>query len=114
MARRLLCALILACAVLALPSTAGAATELGRSYSGSEPATGKQALQLATKLRSGEGVRTGRELSPVLKVLAEKLPELKGAERRSAERLLARPTQGDGNRGESTYPVPEAPPVCGA
>jgi hypothetical protein len=104
MARRLSSALILACAALAVPSAAQAAT----------PKTGKQALVMAKQLRSGKGVETGRELTPVLKVLAEKLPQLKGAERRNAERMLARPTQGQGNPGEATYSVPEAPPVCSA
>jgi methionine-rich copper-binding protein CopC len=114
MARRLSSVLILACAALAVPSAAQAATEFHVGGNTPEPKTGKQALQLAKQLRAGEGVETGRELTPVLKVLAEKLPQLKGAERRSAERMLARPTQGQGNPGEATYTVPEAPPVCSA
>jgi len=111
MARRLSLALTLLCAALALPAGASA-SELHLTGGSTEPATGKEALELAKQLRSGEGVDTGRELTLVLKVLAEKLPELNGAERRSAERLLARPTQGQGNPGESTYTTSEAPPVC--
>ena len=112
MARRLSFALILACAALAAPSSAAAATDLNLGGQTPEPATAKEALRLAKELRSGEGVVTGRELTPVLKVLADKLPELEGAERRRAERYLARPSQGQGNPGEATYTVPEEPPVC--
>jgi methionine-rich copper-binding protein CopC len=114
MARRLSFALILACAALAAPSTASAAADLHLGGGTPEPTTAKDALRLAKELRAGEGVETGRELTPVLKVLADKLPQLKGAERRRALRYLARPTQGQGNPGEATYTVPEAPPVCSA
>jgi hypothetical protein len=79
-----------------------------------DPQTGKEALRMARQLQQGSGVETGRELSPVLRTLAEKLPELSGADRRRAERVLARPTStGEANPGEETYTVPEAPPVCG-
>jgi hypothetical protein len=112
MARRSLPLLIIACAAaLAVPASA-AADDL---HAAPEPATGKDALRMAKALRSGEGAGTGRELSPVLRSLAEKLPELDGADRRRAERLLARPTNvQEANPGEATYDVPEAAPFCGA
>src|SRR4051812_13310386 len=97
MARRLV--FILVCALLALPSTAAAGS-------------GEHALQLAKRIQSGEGVKTGRELTPVLKELAEKYHTLSAADRRRADRILARPTQGEANPGEATYSVPEAPKAC--
>ncbi len=108
--------LIVVCAV-ALPAPAAASASAAdlqlHSHSAVEPKSGKEALELAKELKDGEGVRTGYELTPVLKTLAEKLDELRGADRRRAERMLMRPTQGQGNPGEETYSVPEAPPVCG-
>lgn len=113
MARRTTSALILVCAALAAPSAASAAADLHLHDQGTpEPATAKEALRLAKDLHQGEGVKTGRELTPVLKVLADKLDQLDGAERRRAERYLARPTRNQGNPGEATYSVDEAPPVC--
>src|SRR5215213_5448955 len=112
MARRFSLALTLLCASLALPASAGAASEIHVGSAVPEPTTAKDALRLAKQIRDGEGVQTGRELTPVLKVLAAQLPQLKGADRRRAERMLARPTQGQGNPGEATYTVPEAPPAC--
>jgi hypothetical protein len=115
MARRLSPALILACAALALPASAHASGELQLhgQHSATEPSSAKEALQIATRLKDGVGVETGFELTPILKTLAERLPELKGAERRRAERMLMRPTMGQGNPGEETYSVPEAPALCG-
>jgi hypothetical protein len=115
MARRLLPALIVCCAALVAPATAGAADLHAHDEGAAEPRTGKEALRLARAIRSGDApAKTGRELSPVLRSLAEKLPELDGADRRRAERLLARPTSAqEANPGESVYEVPEAPPLCG-
>ena len=115
MAPRLLPALIAVSAALAAPAVAGAADLNAHSGGAPEPATGKEALRLAKELKQGDGGVSGRELSPVLRTLAEKLPELGGADRRRAERLLARPTNAqEANPSESTYDVPEAAPFCGA
>ena len=114
MARRLTSALVVACAALAAPTTAHAAVDLHGNHGAAEPTTAKEALHLAKELQDGDGVKTGRELTPVLKVLADKLDQLDRADRRRAERLLARPTQNQGNPGEATYTTNEAPPVCGA
>jgi hypothetical protein len=114
MARRLLPALIAVLAALAGPAGAGAAEIHAHSGGVPDPRTGKDALRMARQLQDGRGVATGRELSPVLRTLAEKLPELGGADRRRAERLLARPTNvQEANPSESTYAVPEAAPWCG-
>jgi hypothetical protein len=115
MARRLLPALIAVLAALAGPAGAGAAEIHAHAGRASDPRTGKEALRLARQIQDGKGVSTGRELSPVLRTLAERLPELRGADRRRAERLLARPTNvQEANPSESTYAVPEATPYCGA
>jgi hypothetical protein len=104
MARRnFLLALTLACAALVAPSAASA-----------DKTTAKDALRLARQIQNGHGVKTGQELTPVLRTLAIKLPELKGAERRRAEAMLARPTQGEATDNDTrAYSVPEAPVLCG-
>jgi hypothetical protein len=79
-----------------------------------EPATAKDALHMARQLQAGHGVKTGEELTPVLRTLAVKLPQLKGAQRRDAEQMLARPTQGQATDQDTrAYEVPEAPTDCG-
>jgi hypothetical protein len=122
MVSRLSPALLLACAALAAPTAAHASAGSAlptlhlhghQQADASTPTTAKQAAIVATRLKQGIGVKTGFELTPVLKTLALKLPQLHGAERRQAERLLMRPTQGQTNPGEEGYQVPEAPPVCG-
>ena len=113
MARRALSLLILLCALAAGPATS-AASELHRHSGGhDEPRTAEEALREAKKALNGEGIDSGREVSPALRVLAEKLPALDGADRRRALRLLARPVAGQTNPSESAYDVPEAPPLDG-
>jgi hypothetical protein len=65
-------------------------------------------------LDSGTGVRNGKEVTPLLKQLALKLPALKGSDRTRAARLLARPTIGQGAAGELEYEVAEETPLCSA
>ena len=118
MARPLhLLVLTLACAALALPSAATAATDLqagGQSDSAGQ-VTPEEALSHARRISSGREVETGHELTLALRTLAVKLPQLDGADRRRAERLLLRPTQGQQTDNDSSrYSVPEATPVCGA
>lgn len=105
MAPRLLLLLTLLCAVLVAPATA-AADELRRHAGAAEPHTAEEALSDAKAALNGAGVDTGREVSPALRVLAEKLPELDRADRRQARRILARPVPGQANGNESTYDVP--------
>src|SRR4051794_25380497 len=88
------------------------ASALAASPAGAQPASGKEALRTVLQLKRGVGIKTGHELTPALRDLYEKLPRLRGAERRRAERLLLRPTQGQGNVGEDTYAVQETTPVC--
>jgi hypothetical protein len=56
------------------------------------------------------------DLSPLMRRLALALPRLHGAERRRAERLLARPNQGSADPEGSGWTVPEATnsPLCSA
>src|SRR4051794_12286330 len=102
--RRLYLLLVVSCATVALMAAPPA---------GAAPDAAKQALRTAKRLAAGGGARPGRELPPALRLVYAKLPQLHGADRRRAERLLQRPTQGQGNPGEEQYTVPEAPPVCG-
>ena len=69
-------------------------------------------LRRARSLLAGSGVRTGRELTPVLSRLALSLPALTGEDLRSARRVLARPTDGVADPVAHGYAVPEAPPLC--
>src|SRR3954451_5307152 len=114
MLRRLLPFLLLL-AVLALPSGAGAATQHFRTPSSPDDAvTPKQALRKAAAAVSGKAGH-GHELTPLLKDLAVKLPALEGADRRRAQRLLARPTLGETASNEDGYSVGEhSPPLCTA
>ena len=54
-------------------------------------AQAKHALVKVQQLQKGQGVRTGRELSPALAQLYAALPALSDADRRTAEAILARP-----------------------
>jgi hypothetical protein len=59
------------------------------------------------------GVRNRRDVTPILKELALKLPSLTSAsDRKRAAALLARPTQGEGGASELEYTVPEERPLC--
>lgn len=71
-----------------------------------------RALRRARSLMRGAGVRTGRELTPVLRQLALSLPALSGDDLRAARRLLARPTEGFLDPTGHGYAVAEAPPLC--
>src|SRR4051812_37164447 len=99
MTRRVLPLVLLA---LLLPATAQAASAGPR----------KTLHKANAALKRGTGVRTGSEVTPLLKRLALQLPALKGADRIRAARLLARPTIGQGASGELEYEVAEEKPLC--
>ena len=96
--------ILAACLALAAPAAASA----GVRHQGAVAA-----LRKAEAVRHGEGPYRGAELTPLLKELSIRLPDLRGAERRRAERLMARPA-GNPQPGEESYAVPEAPqsPYC--
>src|SRR5215212_1472894 len=113
MLRRLLPSLLLLLA-LALPSSALAATQRFDA-----PSAGGDSLTPSQTLRKAEAVASGRSrdrnLTPLLKDLAVKLPALRGADRTRARRLLARPTLGETAANETGYSVAEHnPPLCSA
>src|SRR5215208_5535316 len=54
-------------------------------------AAAERALAKVQQLQRGQGVKTGRELTPALAQLFASLPRLSGEDRRLAEALLARP-----------------------
>lgn len=104
MARRTLHSLILLALALALPAGA-AASEFHTAGNGTNGTSPKQALSDAIHAKRGEYVRGQKpDVTIALKDLAKQLPRLQGAEKRRAQRLLARPTsQNDANPGEETY-----------
>jgi hypothetical protein len=114
MLRRLLPPLLVLLA-LALPSGAGAAIEhFSAPPAGDNSVTPKEALRKAEAAVSGRAGQ-GREVTPLLKDLAVKLPALDGADRKRARRLLARPTLGETATNEDGYTVGEHnPPLCSA
>jgi hypothetical protein len=80
------------------------------------PATTASTPQL---LKQAKGVfqgRTATDLTPLLRELASRLPGLHGSERRQAQTLLARPTDGAADPQQSGYTEPEAAgsPSCSA
>ena len=75
-------------------------------------AAAEAALDRAQALSDGRGVVTGRELTPALFALAARYPALDAAERREADRLLARPTDGVADPQGDGYSVPEQTPAC--
>jgi hypothetical protein len=77
-------------------------------------AAAESALARARALRAGRGVVTGRELTPALAELSARYEALDPAERRQADRLLARPTEGAGDPQGDGYTVPEHAPLCTA
>src|SRR5207244_9813345 len=70
-------------------------------------------LHSALAVTHGRGVKTGRELTPLLKDLAMRMKYLTGTRRREAVGLLERPTLGQTSPGENGYAVAEHnPPYC--
>jgi Bacterial Ig-like domain len=97
----------LACLALALPAAARAGTRHDEAVS---------VLEKVEAVRDGRGAKSGFELTPLLRELAARLPDLTPGERRSARRMMLRPTIGQAQPGEDAYAVPEAPasPSCSA
>jgi hypothetical protein len=98
----LICA---ACLALAAPAPAPAAAGLRRQEA-------KRVLERAQAVRAGHGVKTGFELTPLLKELATRLGDLPARDRARGRRLMERPTSGAAQPGEDEYLVPEHTPLC--
>lgn len=77
---------LVALAAVALAVIAPAAAAQPPSH-----AAAQRALANAKALAKGQGVHTGRELTPALNRVFASLPKLSGDDRRAAEALLARP-----------------------
>jgi hypothetical protein len=79
------------------------------------PPTTKQLLKQAHGAFHG-GAGRATDLTPVLRELARRLPHLQGAQRRDAQALLARPSDGPSDPQSNGYTVPEASgsPACSA
>jgi hypothetical protein len=112
MIRRYLFTPLLGLALL-VPATAHA-QQFSGTASAEASGSPAAALHKASSALAGRGPKDA-DVTPLLKQLALKLPSLAGDERRSARRLLARPTQGGGSANEQEYTVKEhAAPFCGA
>src|SRR3954453_13331051 len=85
---------LLALALVAGVLLPGAALAAGAATTPPSRAAAERALAKAQELRQGKGVETGRELTPALQRLYAVLPHLSNADRLAAERLLARPDDG--------------------
>src|SRR4051794_10132166 len=66
--------------------------------------------------RTERAFTKGGDLSPLLRRLALSLPQLSGAERKRAQSLLARPTDGASDPQQNGWSAPEADesPICTA
>ena len=89
-------------AVLVAAAPAAAEARLRASSEGAREEA-RDTLREAQDLLDGEGVETGKELTPVLKDLALRLKALPEDDRREARRILARPTVGQAQAGEQAY-----------
>ena len=89
----------------ALPSAAAAGDR------GSDRERAERALQRVQDLKRGVGVRTGRELTEAIAELVRRRGALDAAGRRSADALLARPTDANDPQNDE-YSVAEATPFC--
>ena len=108
MLRRLL-PLTLSCAALIAPAAASAH---GGSLRAAR-AKAAETLHKAQAIRHGRGVKTGFELTPLLKELDVRMKYLTGTQRREAVAMLQRPTIGQTGIGENGYTVAEHdPPYC--
>jgi Family of unknown function (DUF6055) len=87
--RRFLALVTVGAAVFATPAAAAPKDRPVPS-----PGQAKHALAKVEQLQKGEGVKTGRELSPALAQLYAALPALSSSDRTVAEAILARPNDG--------------------
>jgi hypothetical protein len=96
--------LLLLILVAGLVTAAPAAAEAPvRASSAGAREEARETLDEAQALLDGRGVRTGKELTPVLKDLAIRMRALPSGDRAEARRLLQRPTAGQVQPGEEAY-----------
>src|SRR5438270_11174643 len=106
---------MLAGALLAGPSAANASPH-GLMEGGGVKARREavQALHRAKAALTGHGLKTGFEVTPLLKELVVRLESLHGRDHAEARRLLERPTDMANDPAGSGYTVPEHMPYCTA
>src|SRR3954452_23468189 len=102
----------LALLLVALAAVPGLASAKGRTEGARTGA--EHALQKVKDLKTGIGVRTGRELTPALAELFRTRGALSATGRKQAAALLARPTEGASDPQNDGYLVTEEAPVCTA
>ena len=102
------------------PATTGAPMPSEPLEVSSDPAqelgelTASETLTTARRVTAGKALPTDPSATLALRELWLKRKELRGAERRQANGLLARPSDGASDRYGFGYTVPEAAPVCNA
>ncbi len=74
--------------------------------------TASQTLATARRVMSGDALPRDPSATLVLRDLWMKKSDLRGTERRQADALLARPTDGVGDPQGFGYTAPEAAPIC--
>jgi hypothetical protein len=77
-----------------------------------ETASASETLATARRVMSGNALPRDPSATLVLRDLWLKRSELRGAERRQADAMLARPTDGAGDPQGFGYTAPEAAPLC--
>ena len=111
--RTLVASLAVSAAALAAATSADARWQhFAGPSAGLSSATPAPAEALKLARRAFRGHAPGTDLTPLLRQLAVHLPELHGAQRRQAQRLLARPTDGAADPQDNGYSVPETTPFC--
>ncbi|HEX8646877.1 MAG TPA: Ig-like domain-containing protein [Thermoleophilaceae bacterium] len=93
---------VLALLAIAAPAAAHEPLRAGDAGTREEASS---TLDEAERLLDGRGVRTGKELTPVLMELARRMEALPSGERREARAILARPTNGEEQPGDEPYDV---------
>jgi hypothetical protein len=93
----------LAPAVLVLVATLLLAAPVGAQTDSEQREAAEETLEQAQQLAEGHGVRTGRELSAALAELTARRSSLSRADRKEADRLLARPTDAAGDGVTAPY-----------
>jgi hypothetical protein len=112
--RRVPLLLVAVISVLGVLAPAASAATGRKPLQPSSRARAESALDRVEQLRQGQGVRSGRELTPALAALAKRQGSLSSGDRERARSILARPTDGASDPFGDGYTVAEHAPFCTA
>lgn len=110
MRRLALCVGAVLCALISASPAALGATE--KPLHPTNRARAESALRGAEALLDGQGVRSGREVTPALARLNRRADALSPDDRERADAVLARPTQGNSDPEQHGYTTSEHTPYC--